>query len=109
VVWLIGGIRDLALVILTIALSWGFIHNAKHRGPGGGLHFPRDPQPDYWDFVYFAFGVGMAAQVADVMVTSKSIRRFVLFHSIVSFFFNVTLIAMAVSIVGDFISAPRAH
>jgi uncharacterized membrane protein len=117
VVWLIGGIRDLALVILTIALSWFLIHTifmlhyahefyAKHRGPGGGLRFPRDAQPDYWDFVYFAFGVGMAAQVADVAVTSKSIRRFVLFHSIVSFFFNVTLIAMAVSIVGDFISAP---
>ena len=120
VVWLIGGIRDLALVILTIALSWGFIHTifmlhyahefyAKHRGPGGGLHFPRDPQPDYWDFVYFAFGVGMAAQVADVMVTSRPIRHIVLIHSIVSFFFNVTLIAMAVSIVGDFISAPSAH
>jgi uncharacterized membrane protein len=117
VVWLIGGIRDLALVVLTIALSWAFIHTifmlhyahefyAKHRGPGGGLHFPRDPQPDYWDFVYFAFGVGMAAQVADVMVTSKPIRHIVLIHSIVSFFFNVTLIAMAVSIVGDFISAP---
>jgi uncharacterized membrane protein len=108
--------RDLAFVFLTIPLSWIFIHTifmlhyahefyAEHRGVGGGLRFPGNEQPDYWDFVYFAFGVGMAAQVADVMVTSRPIRHIVLIHSIVSFFFNVTLIAMAVSIVGGAISA----
>jgi uncharacterized membrane protein len=106
---------DLALVIATIALSWGFIHTifmlhyaheyyAEQRGAGSGLDFPGKKQPDYWDFVYFAFGVGMAAQVADVAVTSKRIRHFVLIHSILSFVFNVTLIAMTVSIVGDAIS-----
>jgi uncharacterized membrane protein len=106
---------DLALVILTIALSWLFIHTifmlhyahefyAEHRGAGGGLHFPVKEQPDYWDFVYFAFGIGMAAQVADISVASKPIRHIVLIHSILSFVFNVTLIAMTVSIVGDAIS-----
>jgi uncharacterized membrane protein len=110
---------DLALVILTIALSWIFIHTifmlhyaheyyAEHRGAGGGLRFPGNEQPDYWDFVYFAFGIGMAAQVADVMVTSKRIRQLVLIHSVLSFVFNVTLIAMTVSIVGDAISTNRA-
>jgi uncharacterized membrane protein len=121
-VWLSGEMsagkpptRDLALVFLTIPLSWVFIHTifmlhyahefyAEHRGAGGGLRFPGDEQPDYWDFVYFAFGVGMAAQVADVAVTSKPIRHLVLIHSIVSFVFNVTLIAMTVSIVVDTIS-----
>ena len=82
---------------------------AEHRGAGGGLRFPGDDQPDYWDFVYFAFGVGMAAQVADVAVTSKPIRHVVTIHSIVSFVFNVTLIAMTVSIVVDTISTNRAH
>lgn len=106
---------DLGLVFLTIPLSWAFIHTiftlhyaheyyAEHRGPGGGLRFPSDPEPDYWDFVYFAFGIGMAAQVADVMVTAKRIRRIVTIHSVLSFVFNVTLIALAVSIVGDAIS-----
>jgi uncharacterized membrane protein len=109
--------RDLALVFITIPLSWVFIHTifmlhyaheyyAEHRGAGGGLRFPGDEQPNYWDFVYFAFGVGMAAQVADVAVTSKPMRHIVLIHSIVSFVFNVTLIAMAVSIVGDAITTP---
>ena len=103
---------DLALVLLTILLSWAFIHTiftlhyahefyAEHRGPGRGLRFPGKEEPDYWDFVYFAFGIGMAAQVADVSVTVKPIRRVVTVHSIVSFVFNVTLIALTVSIVGD--------
>ena len=106
---------DLALVLLTILLSWVFIHTiftlhyahefyAEHRGAGGGLHFPGGQpnyQPNYWDFVYFAFGIGMAAQVADVSVTVKPIRRVVTAHSIVSFVFNVTLIALTVGIVGD--------
>src|SRR5262245_22117942 len=107
--------REVALVFFTIPLSWVFIHTifmlhyarefyAEHRGAGGGLRFPGDEQPNYWDFVYFAFGVGMAAQVADVAVTSKPLRHIVLIHSIVSFVFNVTLIAMAVSIVGGAIS-----
>jgi uncharacterized membrane protein len=107
---------DLALVLLTIALSWFFIHTifmlhyaheyyAEHRGAGGGLRFPPGSrQPSYGDFVYFAFGIGMAAQVADIAVTSRPIRQTVLIHSIVSFVFNVTLIAMTVSIVGDAIS-----
>jgi uncharacterized membrane protein len=121
-VWLSGEMsagrppaRDLALVFLTIPLSWMFIHTifmlhyahefyAEHRGAGGGLRFPGDDQPDYWDFVYFAFGVGMAAQVADVTVTSKPVRHIVMIHSVVSFIFNVTLIAMTVSIIGDAIS-----
>ncbi len=107
--------RELVLVFLTIPLSWIFIHTifmlhyaheyyAEHRGAGGGLRFPGDEKPDYWDFVYFAFGVGMAAQVADVMVTSKPMRHIVMIHSLVSFVFNVTLIAMTVSIIGDAIS-----
>ena len=102
----------LVIVFLTIPLSWSFIHTifalhyaheyyAEHRGTGGGLRFPNDPEPDYWDFVYFAFGIGMAAQVADVMVTARNIRWTVTIHSMLSFFFNVTLIALTVSIVGD--------
>jgi uncharacterized membrane protein len=108
----------LVLVFLTIPLSWAFIQTifalhyaheyyAEHRGPGGGLHFPGDGKPDYWDFVYFAFGIGMAAQVADVTITAKRIRRIVTIHSILSFFFNVTSIALTVSIVSDAASNNR--
>ncbi len=68
---------------------------------GGGLIFPRDPEPDYWDFVYLAFAIGTATQVSDVEVCSKRIRRTVLAHGIVSFVFNVTVIALTVGLVGD--------
>jgi uncharacterized membrane protein len=106
---------DLILVFLTIPLSWAFIHTiftlhyaheyyAEHRGAGGGLRFPDDPKPNYWDFVYFSFGIGMAAQVADVMVTAERVRRIVTMHSIISFFFNVSLIALTVGILGDAIA-----
>jgi uncharacterized membrane protein len=107
-----GGAREpirLVLAIITIVLSWSFIHtifalhyaheyHAEHRRSEGGLAFPGKEQPDYSDFVYFSFGIGMTSQVSDVAVTSKAIRRIVTAHSIVSFGFNVALLALTVNI-----------
>lgn len=101
---------QLILASATVVLSWAFIHSifALHYahefyGDGrdhrtGGMLFPDDQDPDYWDFTYFAFTVGMCAQVSDVTVSSKAIRRTVLAHSVISFLFNVTLVAITVSI-----------
>ena len=55
-------------------------------------------KPDYWDFMYFSFVIGMCAQVSDVTVSSKSIRRTVLGHGIISFLFNAALLALTVNI-----------
>ena len=104
--------HGLALMLLTIALSWAFIHTmfalhyaheyyADHHPKGGGIIFPRDPEPDYWDFVYLAFSIGTATSVSDIEICSKRIRRTVLAHGIVSFVFNVTVIALTVGLVGD--------
>ncbi len=65
---------------------------------GGGLNFPGDEPPDYWDFVYFSFVVGMTSQVSDVAVTSSVLRRLVTAHGAVSFIFNATLLALTVNI-----------
>jgi uncharacterized membrane protein len=65
----------------------------------GGLIFPGDEDPDYWDFVYYSFVVAMTAQVSDVQITSKAIRRLTTAHGAVSFFFNVTVLALTVNIV----------
>jgi uncharacterized membrane protein len=108
--------RILALLFLTILLSWAFIHvmfslhyaheyYAEHRGQGGGLRFPGNTSPNYWDFLYFAFAIGTATQVSDVAVTSRAIRQTVTVHGIVAFVFNVTLIALTVSIARDAIAA----
>ena len=62
------------------------------------LNFPSDEPPDYWDFVYFSFVVGMTSQVSDVAVTSSALRRLVAAHGAVSFIFNATLLALTVNI-----------
>jgi uncharacterized membrane protein len=92
----------------TILLSWAFVHLifATHyahefyrEGPtASGLKFPGGEKPDYLDFVYFSFVIGMTFQVSDVQVTSRSIRQTVLAHAIVSFLFNVALLAIMINI-----------
>ena len=107
----------LTVATITIALSWGFIHtifalhyaheyHAEHRRGSGGLAFPGDQPPDYWDFIYFSFVIGMTSQVSDVGVTSKAIRRTVTAHGIVSFVFNVALLALTVNIAASAFQSP---
>ena len=108
-----GGHRQpshLALATVTILLSWAVIHTifALHyahefydddAGSVRGMAFPGgDEEPDYWDFVYFSFVIGMTSQVSDVGVTRKEIRRTVAAHGIVSFLFNAALLALTVNI-----------
>ena len=61
------------------------------------LKFPECHQPGPWDFIYFSIVVGMTAQVSDALVQTTEMRRMVMLHSVVSFFFNTVLIAMAVN------------
>ena len=100
----------LALATVTIALSWAAVHTAfslhyaheYYRGDKpGGLQFPsgdKDDEPDYWDFVYFSFVIGMTAQVSDVGITDRIIRRTATVHGIISFVFNTALVALMVNI-----------
>jgi uncharacterized membrane protein len=71
---------------------------AEKAAQGGGLSFPREETPDYWDFVYFSFVIGMTSQVSDVAVTARPLRRLVAVHGVVSFIFNVMLLALLVNI-----------
>ena len=104
------GAAPLALATATIALSWALVHTAfalhyaheYYRGPKpGGLQFPSGDthdHADYWDFVYFSFVIGMTAQVSDVGITDKIIRRTATVHGIISFVFNTALLALMVNI-----------
>jgi uncharacterized membrane protein len=106
-----GGTRPpghLAVATVTILLSWAFIHTifALHYAHefyddngAGGMAFPGgETDPDYWDFVYFSFVIGMTSQVSDVGITSKEIRRTATAHGIISFLFNAALLALTVNI-----------
>jgi uncharacterized membrane protein len=99
----------LALAAVTILLSWIFTHTIfalhyayeyydENKHQGGGLKFPGDQPPDYWDFLYFSLVIGMTSQVSDVAVTSNKVRRMVAGHGVVSFIFNATLLALTVNI-----------
>jgi uncharacterized membrane protein len=103
-------VPELALATVTIALSWAAVHTTfalhyahdYYRGAKpGGLQFPSGDQhdhADYWDFVYFSFVIGMTAQVSDVGITDKTIRRTATAHGIISFIFNTALLALMVNI-----------
>jgi uncharacterized membrane protein len=108
-----GRPAEMTLAIVTIALSWVIVHTAfslhyahefyRSKKPGG-LQFPSGDakaEADYWDFVYFSFVIGMTAQVSDVGITDRIIRRTATVHGIISFVFNTALIALMVNIAGS--------
>lgn len=92
----------------TILLSWLFVHTIfalhyAHDYYAGetdreGLKFPGEDRPDYWDFMYFSFNLGAASQTSDVQVEAPRTRRFVLAHTILSFLFNTTVLALAINV-----------
>ena len=105
-----GNPTGLILAIVTIVLSWTLVHTVfalhyahdfyRNKKPGG-LQFPSGDQhedADYWDFVYFSFVIGMTAQVSDVGITDKIIRRTATVHGVISFVFNTALLALMVNI-----------
>jgi uncharacterized membrane protein len=103
-------VPELTLATVTIALSWAAVHTTfalhyahdYYRGAKpGGLQFPSGDEhdhADYWDFVYFSFVIGMTAQVSDVGITDKTIRRTATAHGIISFVYNTALVALMVNI-----------
>jgi uncharacterized membrane protein len=104
-----GGLRA-ALAVASVPLGWLVLHTlmafhyanlyyAPRRDGAGGLGFPRTPEPGPWDFLYFAFVIGIAAQVSDVTVRSTGMRRVVLAHSLASFFYNAVILALVVNAV----------
>ena len=94
---------------LTVGGSWMLVgvlfcfHYAHmfYRSPATKLplRFPDElKEPDYWDFLYFSFVVGMTCQVSDVQATSGAMRRLILAHGVFTFFFNAGVLALAVNI-----------
>ncbi|WP_276348932.1 DUF1345 domain-containing protein [Daejeonella sp. JGW-45] len=68
-----------------------------------GLIFPGEKEPDYLDFTYFSFVIGMTFQVSDIQITSRRIRRLVWMHGVLSFAFNTIIVALTINIVSGLI------
>ena len=103
----------IALSVVALIASWLFIQTIfafryahryyqeeKNSEPGGpGLQFPGGQDPDYFDFPYYDHVVGMTSQVSDVQVTSREMRRLTLVHSVLSFGFNMLVLALSINVV----------
>ncbi|RYX95154.1 MAG: DUF1345 domain-containing protein [Comamonadaceae bacterium] len=107
---------QVGLSVVALAMSWLFIQTVfafryAHRyyqeeksggANGGGLLFPGDDKdPDYFDFLYYAYVVGMTSQVSDVQATSREMRRLTLAHSVLSFGFNMLVLALSINVVAS--------
>lgn len=110
------------LAIASIACSWTLIHTiftlryahfyyiqedqnllqVKQKLPG--LTFPDEDEPDYFDFAYFSFVLGMTFQVSDVVINSKKIRRLALIHGMLSFVYNTVIVALSINIISGIVA-----
>jgi uncharacterized membrane protein len=107
-------LNHLLLAAATVIASWFLIHtvfalhyaHAYYRDDdddpntagSGGLEFPNDQEPDFLDFAYFSFVIGMTCQVSDVQISAKGIRRLALVHGLLSFLFNTVVLALAINL-----------
>lgn len=100
-----------AIMFTAVGLSWVLLHTifalhyarlfyADDKLPT--LVFPNDDKPDYLDFAYFSFVIGMTFQVSDVVTNTKHIRRIVLLHSLISFVFNTVIVALTIGVLASF-------
>ena len=112
--------RTLHIAVSVVALiaSWLFIqtifafryaHRYYQEGKtqetdGPGLQFPGGEDPDYFDFLYHSLVVGMTSQVSDVQVTSREMRRLTMIHSVLSFAFNMLVLALSINVVAGALS-----
>ena len=108
---------QLMLGLATVVLSWSLMHTVfglryahafygDSDQPGesrhaGGLVFPGERTPDYFDFAYFSFVIGMTCQVSDVQITSHRMRRLALLHSVLAFGFNTIILALLINTVSS--------
>jgi uncharacterized membrane protein len=97
-------ISSWALLQTVYSLRYAHAYYGDSDEPGvnkhaGGLIFPGDRPPDYFDFAYFSFVIGMTCQVSDVQITSRRMRRITLVHSVLSFGFNTLILALLINTV----------
>ncbi len=114
--------EHILLAIGAVVISWWLLHtiftlryahlyydfdtdtDGSAKGIGG-LDFPGKEQPDYLDFVYFSFIVGMTFQVSDVEISSRRIRRVCLMHALMSFAFNTAILALSINVISGLVAS----
>ena len=106
-------LANILLAVTTISLSWLTMHarfgfhyahsyyrKYAKKGDEPVFNFPGTHPPDYLDFMYFSFVVGMTSQVSDVTINTRAMRRLVLLHGLISFTFNLMIVAFFINVLG---------
>jgi uncharacterized membrane protein len=109
----------ITLSVTAVVISWALVHTifalryahlyfqdalkVERHAVLGGLIFPGKCSPDYFDFAYFSFVIGMTCQVSDVQISSSNLRRLALVHGLISFAFNTAILAMFVNIIAGLV------
>jgi uncharacterized membrane protein len=106
-----GGMKAFLLTIgvLSVILAWGAVHTMYtlrygriyYTGSDGGIDFNTKDPPDYGDFAYLAFTIGMTFQVSDTNLTSKAMRRIALRHALISYLFGAVIIGLVINVVAS--------
>ena len=104
----------IVLAVSTLVLAWFFsntiyaIHYAhmyygdanENARDDKGIDFPNCDEPDYWDFIYFSFTLGMTFQTSDTDITSRRVRRVAIGHCLAAFVFNLGVLAFTINVLG---------
>ena len=106
-------LAHIALAVTTIALSWLLMHarfgfhyahcyyrKYAKKGDEPVFNFPGTHLPDYLDFMYFSYVLGMTSQVSDVTINTRAMRRLALLHGLISFTFNLMIVAFFINVLG---------
>jgi uncharacterized membrane protein len=112
--WLLSTWLETLIYIAGVTFSWILLHMlfaskyahlyygdhpTRKNEIAKGLDIPGDESPDYMDFAYFAFVIGMTFQVSDIEINSKRMRRLVLMHGLISFIFNTVIVALSINVI----------
>jgi uncharacterized membrane protein len=104
------------VAVVSVVLSWLAVHTVfmiryarlyydQNGGEGGGISFHGEPMPDYRDFAYLSFTLGMTYQVSDTDISARPVRRAALRHALISYVFGVSVIAVVVNVVAGLLSS----
>ncbi len=114
--WILNKYVETFIYILGVSCSWMLLHiiftfryaHMYYRSDpsrectiSGGLEIPNEKYPDYIDFAYFSFVIGMTFQVSDISISSRSLRRLVLLHGMLAFLFNTVIVALSINVILD--------
>ena len=101
------------LIVATLVIAWlfsNFVYTLHYAhmfysaadggGDSKGIEFPHTHEPDYWDFTYFAFTLGMTFQTSDVVIAARPVRQVVILHTLAAFFFNIGVLAFTINVLG---------